>query len=81
MIRLLGRQTSGNVQKVIFLLEEIGKPYTREDYGRQFNNTHDARIQGDESELQGADFGRRRRPSSGNRTRSCAISPRAMRRT
>ena len=40
MIRLLGRQTSGNVQKVIFLLEEIGVPYTREDYGRQFNNTH-----------------------------------------
>ena len=39
MIRLLGRQTSGNVQKVIFLLEEIQKPYTREDYGRQFNNT------------------------------------------
>ena len=39
MIKLLGRQTSGNVQKVIFLLEEIGKPYTREDYGRQFNNT------------------------------------------
>jgi glutathione S-transferase len=39
MIRLLGRQTSGNVQKVIFLLEEIRKPYTREDYGRQFNNT------------------------------------------
>jgi glutathione S-transferase len=39
MIRLLGRQTSGNVQKVIFLLEEISKPYTREDYGRQFNNT------------------------------------------
>jgi hypothetical protein len=24
---------SGNVQKVIFLLEEIAKPYTREDYG------------------------------------------------
>ena len=39
MIRLLGRQTSGNVQKVIFLLEEISQPYTREDYGRQFNNT------------------------------------------
>jgi glutathione S-transferase len=39
MIRLLGRQTSGNVQKVMFLLEEIAKPYAREDYGRQFNNT------------------------------------------
>ena len=42
MLRLLGRNTSGNVQKVIFLLEELGTPYTREDYGRQFNNTQDA---------------------------------------
>ena len=39
MIRLLGRATSGNVQKVLFLLEELGVPYVREDYGRQFNNT------------------------------------------
>jgi glutathione S-transferase len=39
MIRLLGRATSGNVQKVVFLLEEMGLPYEREDYGRQFNNT------------------------------------------
>jgi glutathione S-transferase len=39
MLRLLGRATSGNVQKVVFLLEEIGVPYAREDYGRQFNNT------------------------------------------
>src|SRR5215470_5348906 len=39
MIRLLGRQTSGNVQKVIFCLEELRVAYTREDYGRQFGNT------------------------------------------
>ncbi|MDQ0317413.1 glutathione S-transferase family protein [Amorphus orientalis] len=38
-IRLLGRQTSGNVQKVIWMLEELGAPYVREDYGRQFGNT------------------------------------------
>src|SRR5262245_38144091 len=42
MLRLLGRNTSGNVQKVIFLLEELGVAYNREDYGRQFNNTQDA---------------------------------------
>jgi glutathione S-transferase len=36
---LLGRQTSGNVQKVIFCLEELGLRYIREDYGRQFGNT------------------------------------------
>jgi glutathione S-transferase len=39
VIRLLGRQTSGNVQKVVFCLEELRVPYTREDYGRQFGNT------------------------------------------
>jgi len=42
MLRVLGRATSGNVQKVVFLLEELGQPYAREDYGRQFNNTQDA---------------------------------------
>jgi glutathione S-transferase len=40
VIRLLGRQTSGNVQKIIFCLEELGVAYTREDYGRQFGNTN-----------------------------------------
>src|SRR5215471_580390 len=40
MIRIFGRATSGNVQKVLFLLEEIGLKYVREDYGRQFNNTN-----------------------------------------
>jgi glutathione S-transferase len=39
MLKLLGRLTSGNVQKVVFALEELRLPYTREDYGRQFNNT------------------------------------------
>ena len=42
MLRVLGRGTSGNVQKVVWLLEELGTPYKREDYGRQFNNTGDA---------------------------------------
>lgn len=39
MIELLGRATSGNVQKVIFMLEELGLPYNRKDYGKQFGNT------------------------------------------
>jgi glutathione S-transferase len=38
MLRILGRGTSGNVQKVVWLLEELDEPYQREDYGRQFNN-------------------------------------------
>lgn len=41
MLRVLGRGTSGNVQKVVWLLEELGTSYQREDYGRQFNNTQD----------------------------------------
>jgi glutathione S-transferase len=39
MLKVLGRATSGNVQKVLFFLEETGTEYAREDYGRQFNNT------------------------------------------
>ena len=39
MLKLLGRATSGNVQKVVFLLEQLGINYQREDYGRQFDNT------------------------------------------
>jgi len=37
-MKLLGRKTSGNVQKVMWLFEELKLPYTREDYGRQFGN-------------------------------------------
>jgi glutathione S-transferase len=39
MLRVLGRATSGNVQKVLFFLEETKTPYEREDYGRLFGNT------------------------------------------
>lgn len=39
MYKLLGRKTSGNVQKVLFMLEELGAKYERADYGRQFENT------------------------------------------
>lgn len=39
MIKVLGRKTSGNVQKVLFFLEEAGVTYEREDYGRLFENT------------------------------------------
>lgn len=39
MLRLLGRATSGNVQKIIFGLHELGLAFEREDYGRQFGNT------------------------------------------
>lgn len=38
-LQLLGRANSGSTQKVVFLLEELGLPYERQDYGRQFGNT------------------------------------------
>jgi glutathione S-transferase len=38
-MKLLGRKTSGNVQKVMFLFDELKMPYERVDVGRQFNNT------------------------------------------
>ena len=39
MYKLLGRKTSGNVQKVLFMLAELDVPFERLDYGRQFENT------------------------------------------
>ena len=39
MIKLLGRQTSGNVQKGSLHAGGDQVPYAREDYGRQFSNT------------------------------------------
>ncbi|WZB60424.1 glutathione S-transferase N-terminal domain-containing protein [Achromobacter xylosoxidans] len=39
MLEVLGRATSGNVQKVLFLLEELGAPYKRHDYGKTFEGT------------------------------------------
>lgn len=42
MLKILGRNTSGNVQKVLWLLKELGIDYAREDYGRQFGNTDGA---------------------------------------
>ena len=43
MLRLLGRANSSNVMKVIWLLEELGIPYQREDAGLHFgvNNTQE----------------------------------------
>lgn len=42
MIRVLGRNNSSNVQKVLWALEEIGVEYERENYGGVFDNVNDA---------------------------------------
>ena len=40
VLRILGRANSFNVRKVLWLCDEIGVPYTREDYGRGFRPTN-----------------------------------------
>ena len=39
MRRVLGRANSSNVMKVVWMLEHLGLPYEREDYGGAFGNT------------------------------------------
>ena len=39
-LRILGRANSFNVRKVLWLCDEIGVPYAREDYGRGFRPTN-----------------------------------------
>jgi glutathione S-transferase len=41
MVRLLGRRTSSNVQKVLWCLRELDVPFEREDYGGAFGKTRD----------------------------------------
>lgn len=41
MLKIYGRANSINVRKVLWTVEEIGLPYTREDWGRGFRPTSD----------------------------------------
>src|SRR6185436_5098558 len=40
MLKILGRKSSGNTQKVLWCCDELGLAYEREDYGRGFGNNH-----------------------------------------
>lgn len=42
MLRILGRTSSINVRKVLWVCEELGIPYTREDWGSGFRSTREA---------------------------------------
>ena len=42
MLQLKGRINSSNVMKALWVLEEIGIDYEREDVGRQFGKNHEA---------------------------------------
>lgn len=39
MLRIYGRANSINVRKVLWMCEEVGEPYTREDWGRGYRAT------------------------------------------
>ena len=41
MLKILGRRTSGNTQKVLWCCDELGIAYEREDYGRGFGNNQE----------------------------------------
>lgn len=45
MLRIYGRANSINVRKVLWLCEEIGLPFEREDWGRGYQPTSDAAFQ------------------------------------
>ncbi len=41
MLKILGRKTSGNTQKVLWCCDELGITYEREDVGREFGKNHE----------------------------------------
>ncbi len=41
MLKILGRKTSGNTQKVLWCCDELGLAYEREDVGRGFGKNHE----------------------------------------
>ncbi len=45
MLKIYGRANSINVRKILWLCEEIGLPYAREDWGRGFRPTSDPAFQ------------------------------------
>src|SRR5438874_13661645 len=44
MLQILGRANSFNVRKVLWICEELGVPFEREDWGRGYQPTSDARF-------------------------------------
>jgi glutathione S-transferase len=45
MLKIYGRANSINVRKVLWLCEEIGLPFSREDWGRDYRPTSDPEFQ------------------------------------
>ncbi len=45
MLKIYGRANSINVRKVLWMVDEVGEPWTREDWGRGFRPTSDPEFQ------------------------------------
>src|ERR1700709_1664260 len=43
-LRVLGRANSFNVRKVLWVCDELGLPFDREDWGRGYQSTNDPRF-------------------------------------
>lgn len=41
MLKILGRKSSSNVQKVLWCCAELGIPFEREDIGGEFGKNHE----------------------------------------
>jgi len=59
MLKILGRKTSSNVQKVLWCCEEIGLPFERTDIGGEFGGNKEPAYLALNPERTGADHQRR----------------------
>ena len=76
MLKIWGRNTSSNVQKVMWAIGEMKLPHRAHRRRRRVRQEQGAALSRDESQLRSCRRWRRRTASRcGNRTRSCAISP------
>ena len=65
MLKVYGRANSINVRKVLWMLDEVGVKYEREDWGRGYPVDGRSRIPQDQSGRRGARHRRRRFPAAG----------------
>ena len=76
VIKIWGRNTSSNVQKVMWAIGEIGLPHERIDIGGAVRQEPRGRLSGDESRTGWCRRSKKKTASCcGNRIPSCAISP------
>src|SRR3984957_13452044 len=80
VIKIWGRNTSSNVQKVMWAVGEMGLPHERIDIGGGVGKNPQAAHLAMEPERPGRTRERKTASCSGNRIRSCVISPPSIKR-